>query len=135
MKPKEYLFSIGKIEKVGRGRLSQEMKDICAKAAANGTFIEGYSNTPAPVTKKAAPVKPKADKPVITEADIKYTYPENEYRAYYFRNGKKTPVGMREVCHSVQCGVSLVACRCLEPNVVDPSGGGSGFVRVYIERS
>lgn len=132
MKPKEYLVSIGELKEIKRGRLSLAHIELCKKAAANGIRIEGYSiataatdETPAVVTKsKISTEKVIADLP----AEI---YPENEFTAYEFVDGKKIPRGMREVCrHS---GVSLIYCPCNGHKIVARDSNLNGAL-VYIER-
>lgn len=111
MKPKEYLKSIGAIEVIKQGRLSRENKALCAKAAAEGTFIEGFSpESSAPASVKV--VKPKRDVPrEVGYSYIDVPYPKGVYKAM----AGKVEHGMAEVCNN--CRVSLVQCHCGSPTI------------------
>lgn len=136
MKPKEYLVKHGHLKEVARGRLSREHIAIIEKAVAEGVCIEGYSigqskDTAAPVAVKA---KATSNKDVIEPAP--YTYPESEYQAVEFRNGKRVIRSMRECCNTcytlTRVHVSLVGHVCDNPMIV--AHDGSGSVPVQIER-
>lgn len=104
MKPKEYLFSQGLIEKVGKGRLSLAHKEILAKAAAEGTFIEGYSKVSIPAPEKSiAKAKNNVPKPVpngekTIEELAPILYPKGEFVGVYYVDGKRHVTGMATCC-------------------------------------
>lgn len=132
MKPKEYLVSIGAIDKVGRGRLSAAHIELCKEGAAKGISIEGYSVSTAPVT--STDDKPKT---VVTKSapsgekvisDFVILYDEREFKA--IERTAKVERSMREACGN--CRVSLVQCTCGAPAIV--ARDASGSVRVDIVR-
>jgi hypothetical protein len=129
MKPKEYLLSIGAIKEIGRGRLSREHIEMCKEAAKKGVSIEGYSVTTGPDAEKTVEkVAVSTEKQVIEPMPIRY--PEDEYVAVEFREGKRVLRGMREACR--QTGLSLVGCPCDNHQIVAHDGRGN--VSVTIER-
>jgi len=133
MKPKEYLVSIGVLEKGKenqRGRLSLAHIEMCKEAAAKGISIEGYTLSTGPT--KDAPVVTKekvTNEKVIMEL-VPYRFPEDEFRAYELVNGKKKVRSLREVCRNSR--VSMVVCPCDSHRIV--ATDGSGDVAVYVER-
>lgn len=133
MKPKEYLVSIGVLEKGAenqRGRLSLANIELCKEAAAKGVSIEGYSVSTGPT--KDAPVVTKekvTNEKVIAEL-APYRYPENEFQAYELVDGKKKARSLREVCRNSR--VSLVVCPCDSHRIVATDARGD--VAVYVER-
>lgn len=111
MKPKEYLFSKGMIEKVGKGRLSREHVQFLKDEAAKGVYIEGYSlSVPASVVKSD---KPKAE--VSKEKGIVDIGPplRDEDALMAVCDGKE--IGMRTICNT--CHSSLTYCGCQYPKV------------------
>lgn len=110
MKPKEYLFSKGMIQVVGKGRLSREHVQFLKDEAAKGVFIEGYSLVTAPVV---AVDKPKAEMPKGEQiADVGPPL-RDETALMAVCDGKE--IGMRTICNV--CHSSLTYCGCQFPKV------------------
>lgn len=112
MKPKDYLLSIGAIDKVTRGRLSLENIEKCKAAAAKGIQIDGYviskpkSDTPAPV--QVEKVKPSTEKVIADIGEPRYD--EREWDAYRMQDGKRIPVGIRTSCNTCHNALSFHFC-------------------------
>lgn len=120
----------GHIKEIKRGRISRDHDALIQKAVAAGAKIEGYS---AAGTGESEPVVTKDAQPDTGVVELApYRFPEEDFKAVEFRNGKKIERSLRSACNNRGCGVSLVVCYCAEPRIVAHDGGGS--VRVYIER-
>lgn len=118
MKAKEWLKANGHIAEITRGRISGENHSRIAQAIANGLVLSDYNKgneSKATKTTRAAKPKVKSVSSNDVVADIRYTYPEDEFTAYRFDGTKKIPVGMRTVCNT--CRNSLVGCFCGEPKI------------------
>lgn len=128
--PKDLLLHYGKIEKIGRGRISAGNHAFIAERIAAGDKVGGYeakvSTKPTGEKVHSNATAPVAGEKVIS--DITYRFPIDT-PAHLFYGGKKFRVSMREACRN--CRVSLVQCHCGRPEVVAPDGRTS--VRVYIE--
>lgn len=135
---REYLVERD-LAKPGRGKFSKVAHAALEKALAEGVKFSDY-----PKAGKPAPVKstaPKVEKAVGQKSETKpantgkaiaeilfedeYRYPEKEYRAVSFNDGKKVIHSMREVC--TNCGQSLVMCSCGAPTLY------GGRIKVKIE--
>jgi hypothetical protein len=110
--PKEALLDHGKIEKIGRGRISRdnhawlESEITAGRIAISDVTIVKSDN-------KAVAVKAKgpAEKHI---ADITILYPKDAYHAIGVDDNKA--YGMAEVCNT--CRVSLVQNQCLNPTIL-----------------
>lgn len=118
----------GIIKSAGRGRIpakghawlkAQYDEGIRFSDWPNGkvevTKTEAKGDEPAKSTVKVVRAASTSGEKVISE--IIYTYPEDEFEAYEFVNGKKKPVSMRECCNT--CRVSFVGHRCSNPTYLD----------------
>lgn len=130
---REYLVEKG-LAKAGRGKFSKVAHGALAEAIANGVKFSDYPKVgkPAPVKSDTPKVEKAAgQKPVAPSgtAEIlfpdEYRWPEAEYRAVSFDDGKKVVHGMAEVCNN--CRVSLVMCACESPMIY-------GRIQVRIEK-
>ena len=119
---REWLVSQG-LAKPGRGKFSKAAHQALAKALGEGIKFSDYpkSANPAPVkTVKATGDKP-APTPVKSSSvpdvmfEDEYRYPEADYQAVRFEDGKKIVHSMREVCNN--CRVSLVMCGCEDTTI------------------
>lgn len=129
---RDYAASLGLAKAGARGKFSNDAKAAIAKAEASG--MKFSDSTGAAPTVKSGPSITKAEKPaeVKTEPGMtpyltpsEYRYPEAEYRAVTFVDGKRKEVGMRECCNT--CRVSLVGHMCENPTI-------HGNIAVRIER-
>lgn len=130
MRAKTWLFEQGHIKSDGRGRMpNKSMKD--GSDIATLLLNSGVRFTDWPkgqVTKSKDTVTITRDDSMSNHkvvSEIHYTYPADEFVAYEFIDGKKSPVSMKEACNN--CRVSLVAHNCAEPTYL-------GDRRVFIER-
>lgn len=139
---KEYLYGLGLIPEIGRGRLSEDNKKVIEAAYAKGERFRDWEptgpvkNAPKAVSskpRKAIERKPKEEKPSGIY-DIHIPFPEDEYVAYERRDGKRHYRSMRSACNN--CRVSLVACYCFvsgkPARIVKEDGSGS--VEVFLDR-
>lgn len=117
---REYAASLGLAIAGARGKFSRAAVEAIAKTEAEGMK---FSDSTGPV-KPALVGKPKADKPAKIVNDgvnspyiqpSDFRFPESEYRAVGFVDGKRTVYGMRECCNT--CRVSLVNHMCNTPSV------------------
>lgn len=117
---KEALLEAGRIDKIGRGRISLDNHAWLKAQYDNGVRFRDWpkgevietkatESTPAQVRVKRDPAQ-VAEK-VISEFTI--LYPENAWQAKGV-DGKIW--GMREVCNN--CRVSLVQCHCDNPTIL-----------------
>lgn len=121
---REYLVDLG-LAKPGRGKFSKVAHQALEKAIAEGKKFSDYPKVgkPAPVKAAKATGEPKpAPKPANTGKVIgeilfpdEYRYPEAEYQAVRYVDGKKKIHSMREICNN--CRVSLVMCACESPTI------------------
>lgn len=128
---REYLVGLG-LAKPGRGKFSNSAKAALAEAEAKGvkfadivtkiSVATGTSTEKSDGGQTAKETDPR-DSAYLSPDD--YRYPEAEYRAVTFRDGKKVSVSLRECCNT--CRVSLVNHMCDAPTVL-------GDVVVRIER-
>lgn len=123
-KAKQALVEAGIIKSAGRGRISADGHAWLKARYDEGIRFADWPKGKVEVTKTEANGSAKSTVKVIrTErssnekivAEIHFTYPESEFEAYEFVNGKKKPVGMRECCNN--CRVSLTAHFCDTPTV------------------
>lgn len=125
-KAKVALVEAGIIKTAGRGRISADGHAWLKQQHEQGvrfsdwpkgevvvTKTEATADTPAKSTVKVIRTESTSSEKVIV--DIHYTYPEEDFEAHEFVDGKKKRVGMREVCNN--CRVSLVGHWCDEPVV------------------
>ena len=134
MKASEYLLQEGVIQKITRGRRSQEQKDFLDAALAKGVVFSDYpkenrevtTDTGAAVQIKAAPSY-QGEKRIPEIAPYIY----NEETHTVKEMGTNTKRSLREAC--CNCQVSLVQCTCGSPTIV--ATNGRGLVRVSIERT
>lgn len=105
----------------------REIAAILLEAKESGVQFSDWPKGEITVTKTEA----TADKAAVTTVKVSreatavngvvepapYTYPESEYEAYEFINGKKSPVGMRECCNT--CRVSFVGHICETPTYLN----------------
>lgn len=117
---REYLVSLG-LAKPGRGKFSGAGNEALAKALASGMKFSDAKPVTAPVVKeegaKSTPVVKVSDSgntPYLTQDE--YRFPEKDYRAVVFENGKKKEVSLRECCNL--CRVSLVNHMCDAPTIL-----------------
>lgn len=128
-KAKVALVEAGIIKSAGRGRISAEGHAWLKQQYDAGKRFSDWPKGEVTVTKTEATAEKPAESKVkvirtvssSTEkviADIPpYRFPEDEFEAYEFVNGKKKPVGLRECCNT--CRVSLVAHQCDEPTYLN----------------
>jgi hypothetical protein len=128
-KAKVALVEAGIIKSAGRGRISAEGHAWLAKQHNAGTRFSDWPKGEITVTKTEATAEKPAESKVKvirtasstgeqTIADIPpYRFPEEDFEAYEFVNGKKKPVGLRECCNT--CMVSLVAHQCEDPTYLN----------------
>lgn len=128
---RDYLVGLG-LAKPGRGKFSNAAKAALAEAEAKGVkFSDAPTKVSAPTgnpTEKSAggQIAQKTD-PAMTPylTPDEYRFPEGEYRAVTFRDGKRVEVSLRECCNT--CRVSLVNHMCESPTIL-------GGQQVKIER-
>lgn len=124
VKPKEWLYKMGHIDKVGRGRMSADHKRLIEEAlVADPTLrIEGFEVSAKPSAETAKPeivrVKTDAnrllDVPDALRSDKDFTLVRKD-------TGKPMhAVGMRNVCQG--CGSSFTYCPCRVPTFLDNTG-------------
>lgn len=125
---REYLIGLG-LAKEGRGKFSNAAKEALVKAEANGVkFSDVVANVPTPKPTEApkeatAPKTDPTQTPFLTPDE--YRFPEAEYRAVAWLDGKRKFYSLRECCNS--CRVSLVNHSCDAPTIL-------GDITVKIER-
>lgn len=122
MKPKEWLKANGHIPDANvRGRMSREHKALIEDAVAQGVAIDGYEVVKAkPATSTKPATAPAVERVAGTGAkviaDIGEPYrDERALKAYWVKDGKNLPIGMRTVDEN--CGNSLTYCFCPNPRV------------------
>jgi len=119
---REYLVDLG-LAKPGRGKFSKVAHQALEKALADGKKFSDYPKAVNPPRIKS---EPKGDSPKPTPKpagtgmpDIifpdEYRFPEAEYQAVRYEDGKKIVHSMREICNN--CRVSLVMCSCDNPTI------------------
>lgn len=125
MKPKEWLFKNGHIEKIGRGRLSAENIALVKEAVSKGVKIEGYESVSVKPT--ASTEKPTAEvQRVATDPNRLIDCPDplrdkREWTVVRKDTGKPIhAVGMANVCQG--CRNSFTYCPCGTPTFLDNSG-------------
>ena len=109
--PKDVLFKHGRIDKIGRGRISKENHAWLEAYVAKGGKVDGYSVSSKP---ESEPVVTKAQR-VSEYGEVTLTHPEKDWEAWVRVDGKSYTVGMRTVC--INCRNSLVGDRCGSPKV------------------
>jgi hypothetical protein len=121
--------------------MSQAHIDIIKEAVKNGVFIEGYSLVtpgPSPAKSTNAVDKPEVERVKVSNEKVvaepaPILYPEDEFVAVEWVDGKKVKRSMREVCRNTR--TSLVACPCQSHRIVASGGRYSeDGVTVTIER-
>ena len=144
LRAKEALHKAGRIDKIGRGRISADNHAWLKSEYDKGERFSDWPKGEVQVTKtqdketgaESTTVKVKRDPSQSTEkvvADLMpYLYPEDEFVAIETdrKTGKRVERSMRSACNN--CRVSLVVCVCGQPRIVARDGGSS--VRVDIER-
>lgn len=117
MKARDFLIEKG-LAKPGRGKFSNEAKVVLKEALANGEKFSDWPKDDIIVSTDTGEKTVKAVDPTDIEYTFQsdYPFPENRYRAFMRKDGKKVEVGMREVCNT--CGVSLVAHYCQSPTIL-----------------
>lgn len=115
MKPKQWLFDNGHIDKMGQGRMSAVHIALVKEAVSNGVQIEGYSV----VTSKpsATTAKPAETVERTTSETGMVDVPEpvrmaDEWDAFD-DTGKRFDIGIKGVCEN--CRSSVTYCRCKFP--------------------
>ena len=110
MKPKEWLYKHGHIDKIGRGRLSADHIALIKEAVSKGAVIEGYATskpTDASVSAKPTVERVKTDpNRLVDMPDMRRD--ERDWTARVSVDGKTREVGFRTVCNG--CGNSLGWC-------------------------
>lgn len=119
MNAREYLVSKG-LAKPGRGKFSNDAKAALQAAMSSGMSFDDYKPTGRVVTApkpkvevERTPRQKNEDSTYLSPADFRF--PEAEYHAVYFEDGKRKVVGMREVCS--ECGYSLTNHGCNAPTI------------------
>lgn len=125
---REYAASLGLAIAGARGKFSKAAVEAIAKAEAEGMkFADSSTGASKPAVVGKTKVERSADtgvnSPYIQPSDFRF--PESEYRAVGFVDGKRVVYGMRECCNT--CRVSLVNHMCNAPSVYNN-------VAVVIER-
>lgn len=127
--PKDVLFANGRIDKIGRGRISADNHKWLADFVAKGGKVDGYeSGTKQNLdgTQRLVNTKPTvATEKVVGE--LFYRYSEDRHEAVEVGTGKVR--SMREVCQP--CGFSLLGHGCDRPVIVSNDAKGGG-IRVEI---
>ena len=136
---KQHLLNAGKITAITRGRISLENLKWLEEEYGRGVRYSDWSPD-GPVSSKSKPVantvSQTARNTEISSGISESTefYPESQYVAYVWNDGKKEIRSMREACNN--CRVSLIGCGCAtvgrEPVIVSRDGRKS--VPVVIER-
>lgn len=116
MKPKEWLYKNGHIDKVGRGRMSADHKRLIEEAlmADPSLRIEGFSVSTVKPTDASASAKPTVER-VKTDPNRLVDVPdmrrdERDWTAHVTIDGKSREIGFRTVDNG--CGSSLGWCYC-----------------------
>lgn len=115
---RSYLVGLG-LAKPGRGKFSSAAKDALSKAMSEGITFTDWPKAgtvvkvPNGTTAKIVKAESAETSNYLTPDD--YRYPEKEYRAVIFKNGKRVPVSLREACNT--CRVSLVNHACESPTI------------------
>lgn len=113
---KECLLHFGKIEKITRGRISAGNHEFIAERIALGDTIGGYevkvSTKPTGDVVHSNAKSTASGEKIISDIGTA-RYDERQTQAYYFFDGKKKPIGMREVC--ANCGSSFTYHFCDTP--------------------
>lgn len=119
---REYLVGLG-LAKAGRGKFSKDALAALDAARAKGVKFSDDDAPAKPVKAKAEirtdepkaePVKDARDTPYM--APDEYRFPEGEYRAVSWENGKRKVWSLRECCNV--CRVSLVNHSCDHPTIL-----------------
>lgn len=128
-KAKQALVEAGIIKSAGRGRISADghawlkakhdegvrFSDWPKGKVEVSTSKSSDPDEPAKSTVKVIRTESSKGEKVISE--IHYTYPEDEFEAFEYVNGKKKSVSMRECCNN--CRVSLVGHSCDHPTILE----------------
>jgi hypothetical protein len=116
VKPKEWLYKQGHIDKVGRGRMSADHKRLIEEAlvADPSLRIEGFSVSTVKPTDASASAKPTVER-VKTDPNRLVDVPdmrrdERDWSAHVTVDGKSQEIGFRTVDNG--CGSSLGWCYC-----------------------
>mgnify|MGYP006193491169 CR=1 FL=1 len=110
---KSCLLHYGKIKEITRGRISADNHAFLAERLGHGDTIAGYESVVS--TKPTGQtVHSNKNAPVSTEktiADIGTArYDERETEAYYFFDGRKVGVSLRECCANCRASFSYHVC-------------------------
>lgn len=112
--PKEALFAAGRIEKIGKGRISRENNAWLDEQISTGVFTVAGMNLKAstgPTPASPTVERSKANDPGLYDI-IDPTRDEKSLEA--FAGGES--IGMRTVCDN--CRISLTHCPCESPRVM-----------------
>lgn len=119
---REFLVGLG-LAKPGRGKFSNEAKKALAEAEAKGVkFSDIVTKIPVatgtPTEKSAGGQTPQKIDASLTPylTPDEYRFPEAEYRAVSFKDGKRVLHSLRECCNT--CMVSLVNHMCDAPTIL-----------------
>lgn len=113
---KEALLAAGRIDKIGRGRISLANHAWLQTEYDKGVRFSDWPKGKVVVSEpEVGPAVARVQRSEDDEnyGDIIYSYPESSYRAVG-KDGKEW--GMREVCNT--CHVSLVQCHCGNPTIL-----------------
>lgn len=123
-KAKVALVEAGIIKSAGRGRIPATGHAWLKQQHDNGVRFSDWPKGEVTVSKsegKPATAKVTRDASQSTAKVIydipPYRFPENEFEAYEFIDGKKSRVSLRECCNL--CRVSFVAHVCDEPTYLN----------------
>lgn len=135
MKANEWLVSKGYKDKVTRGRMSAVNIAYLQEAYDSGTRFSDWpkvqtQTTQSKTTETVMTKRSTQDNGKVIAELPPYRFPETEYRAIEFRDGKRVERSMRSACNN--CRASLVVCHCGSPVIVAHDGTGS--VSILIER-
>lgn len=132
LRAKSWAHKNGHIPKDGRGRMPKfSMKDgreltaVLLEAKNSGVQFSDWPKGEVTVTQSKddeskTEVTVKRDPSESTAkviADVHIRFPEDDFKAYEFVNGKKSPVSLRECCNT--CRVSLMGHMCDEPTYLN----------------
>ena len=124
-KAKVALVEAGIIKSAGRGRISATGHAWLKSQYDNGVRFSDWPKGKVEVTKskdtgestvKVIRSSQDSSVKVVTEL-APYRFPEEDFEAYEYVDGKKKPVSLRECCNT--CRVSLVAHCCDEPTYLN----------------
>lgn len=130
--PKEALFAAGRIEKIGKGRISRENNAWLDEQVASGAFA--VSTMTVKASTGPVPAPPTIERVKAADSGMLDVPDEVRRREDWeaFSEGKPVPLGILQVTQC--CGSSLTYCRCATPQVRLLDGDRIGAVEFRVRK-